>query len=257
MPPFLPSRFTGSLRLAGTRLADALFPPRCAGCGGFEAKLFCADCESRLKPIRAPLCRICGDPFDALSLPAPECANCRPSKRNRPPAFDAARSIWAMEGPAREALHALKYQERTIFASGLGAELANLLRNDDVLARFSPHYIVPIPLHPWRRWRRGYNQSDLLARSLSTHLSVPSMDLLFRTRFTRPQVGLTRDERAVNLRGVFQVNRELLPEHELLGARMLIVDDVFTTGSTIAECARVLKKAGCSEVAAVTVAREI
>jgi ComF family protein len=257
MPRFLPPTISAALRTLGVHLTDALFPPRCAGCGGFEAKLFCAECAARLRPIKAPLCRVCGDPFDTLSLPAPECANCRATKRNRPPAFDVARSVWEMEGPAREALHALKYQERTVFAEALGGALAELLRTDDVLAHFSPHYIVPIPLHPWRRWRRGYNQSELLAGSLGRCLGVPAIDLLFRTRFTRPQVGLTRDERAVNLRGVFQVDCKKLPEHELLGARILIVDDVYTTGSTIGECARVLKKAGCSEVAAVTVAREV
>ena len=125
-----------------------------------------------------------------------------------------------------------------------------------MLEAWQPHCLVPVALHTSRARARGFNQSALLARELGALFQLPAHDLLRRTRRTPPQVGLNLKDRRKNVRQAFEINRNLWRKHDLDGARILLIDDVFTTGATLDECARVLTKAGASAVGALTIARQ-
>jgi len=194
--------------------------------------------------------------FGPNTLPAPECADCRANRYHAAPAFTAARSLYFFEGPLREAIHRFKYGQCTSLAAGLGEELAGLARTDFAFAEIDFAAVVPVPLHRIRRWRRGFNQSELLAQAFGRHAGVPVVPLLRRPRLTPTQVGLSKAERAANVRGIFQADTGQLERSGARGRPVLVIDDVFTTGATLAECARTLRKAGTGPVYALTVARE-
>ena len=233
---------------------DAVFPPRCAGCGNFSQTVFCAACKITLAPVCEPWCRVCGTPFDPGALAAEICAGCRPNRYHGERPYLAARSAYFFEGPMRHAVHSLKYRGKTGQVPALAALMAEALQTNGELTTPGLQLVVPVPLHPWRRWRRGFNQSELLARSLAKQLGLPARDALCRSRFTPPQVGLTRDERELNIKGSFAVRAGNEPA--LAGKSVLLVDDVFTTGATCEEAARTLKAAGAREIVVVTLARD-
>jgi len=227
---------------------DALFPPRCGGCATWSRAVFCTSCAPLLRPIQAPLCDFCGEPFDPLALPAPICARCRA----KPPAFRLARAVFDFDGPARHAIHRLKYRQKSALAPRLAPFFVSAIGQDPFLRAFDPHFLVPVPLHRARLKKRGFNQSFLLATELSRLIGVPTRPLLRRTRNTPPQVGLKGEARTKNVRGAFSTSDQFAP---FAGARLLLIDDVFTTGATLSEAAKALRKAGASEVCALTLAR--
>jgi len=238
----------------GSRLIDAILPRYCYHCGMLLASAreegFCARCWSMIRLIKAPYCPCCGEPFRSpLALtysPEFRCGACRAN----PPPFDRARAIGRYEGPLREAIHLLKYRGKL----RLQQPLLQL-----VLAHFEAHFpdgaydaIVPVPLHRDRLMRREFNQAALLATGLARHLDIPVMEQsLARVRLTRPQVELSRRERRQNVRQAFAVTRPAAIEHK----RVLVVDDVFTTGATLGEAARTLKAAGVARVDVFALAR--
>jgi ComF family protein len=154
------------------------------------------------------------------------------------------RSVYDFNGPVREAVHRLKYGSEHARAAWGAAQLARLL---DELG-WLPTLIVPTPLHPRRRRERGYNQSERLATALSASARIPTEDALERRRDTRPQVGLTADERVRNVAGAFAARRSLS------GQSVLLIDDVLTTGATLLDCARACRLAGAHDVRALTLA---
>ncbi|HEX8464214.1 MAG TPA: ComF family protein [Abditibacterium sp.] len=235
-------------------LLDALFPPRCCGCAEWSRMPFCARCQPKLRPLKPPFCECCATFFDPLSFPAALCASCR----EKAPGFRAARSAFLFEGPVRHAIHRFKYAEKSALAARLAPFLVEIWRGDPILSAFLPDYLVPVPLHPSRHRKRGFNQSFLLARELGRSEGVPVALLLRRTRATAPQVDLDRPARAKNVRDAFAVAPDVAKRAQSLrGARVLLIDDVFTTGATLGECARALRKAGASEVCALTLARQV
>ena len=236
---------------------DTIFPPRCAGCADFCASLFCADCHATLRPIVAPLCVRCGAPFDPLAHAAAECADCRANCYHAAPPFAAIRSAFAFEGALRPAVHALKYRGKVARAAPLSALLGNFLGQDGAIPRDELALIAPVPLHRLRRWRRGYNQSELLARELGKTLGVPCGDVLRRTRRTRPQVRLSEKQRLANVKGAFAADASALARHNPSRGPVLLIDDVYTTGATLGECARALRAAGIAEIYALTLARQL
>jgi ComF family protein len=188
----------------------------------------------------APLCAACRRPLDA-PLAGPICGECWREARHAAGAYD---------GALRHIIHAYKYEGRRTLARPLAAIIqeqgADLLRDADC--------VVPVPLHPIRRLRRGFNQAAELAR----HLGVPVVHALWRIRPTAAQAGLTAAERARNVRGAFRLSPWLSPHlrrRYVRGAIVVIVDDVTTTGATLTACAEVLRAAGAREVRALTVAR--
>lgn len=215
----------------------AMYPARCAGCGRRGGWL-CARCDDALPRFAPPWCAGCGVPV-AL-------ARCRCGDAAR--TLDRVRSVAPFDGWLRPAIHALKYQDETTRVGHLGELLATTLRNTAGVDA-----LVPVPLHPSRLRRRGYNQAELLARRAGDVAGVPVWTPLARPRATESQVGLDAAERATNVAGAFRVTGQ----SDLTATCLLLVDDVVTTGATLAACAFALKEAGASSVGAITLAREI
>lgn len=208
---------------------------------------FCEACWSDLSPIHGPLCPSCGRPFgspEALSAsPEHACRSCR----MEPPHFDQAIAAGTFEGQLREAIHLLKYRP----ARALGSPLAKWM-SDQVRLVHPLDVVMPVPLHPKRLRQRGFNQAVLLGQGVAERFGLLfSFDNLTRVRHTRPQVELTGRERTENVRNAFDIAQPARIE----GKRVLLVDDVFTTGATLNECSRVLKQAGARSVTAFTLAR--
>jgi competence protein ComFC len=197
------------------------------------------------EPLNAEyFCVSCRTPFvNAFPLDSEgRCALCRSGLR----AFDAAYSYGAYGEELRELIHLLKYSGMRPLAEPLGALLLRSLPRDE-----SFDAIVPVPLHWFRRWKRGFNQSDLLARVVGRSTGIPVLHALRREHFTPPQAGLSNSARRRNMVRAFRCTRE----KDVRGKRVLLVDDVMTTGSTVSACARALKRAGAKRVAVLTVAR--
>jgi len=229
-------------------LLDFIYPPRCGVCGEFieEHKPMCPDCEALLPMIDHPMCIVCGTPF--LGGEDHLCGDC---SKMRPP-FDRARAAGAYSGSLRPAIIRFKFNHKTTLAKPLGKLMAEtLLKEFDVGGIDS---IMPVPLHKKRlRWR-GFNQALLLARELSALTGIwVDPHSLKRVRYTRPQTRLPLKERPENVKGAFNVSRETFVKDRSI----LLIDDVATTGSTLIECARVLKKAGAHRVEALTAARAV
>jgi ComF family protein len=160
--------------------------------------------------------------------------------------FDAVYSYGSYEGSLRQLIHLFKYDKIYTLARPLAGFLARVLPREE---RFD--VVVPMPLH-WRRgWERGFNQSELLAREIAKKWNVPLRRSVRRVKSTAPQAGLTNAKRRVNVAGAFAVKKNI----RLDGARVLLVDDVLTTGATAAACARALKRAGAAHVALLALAR--
>lgn len=234
--------------LAGLR--DLAFPPGCLGCGRVvgQDQAFCPACAGQVAWLQAA-CPVCGQPQAAGGADCPSCAVAAP-------AWDRAWALAGHAGPVAEAVRAFKYRRAWAIGAGLGRLLAQRVP-PDLLAGVD--IIAPVPLHRWRLLRRGFNQAQVLARELSRRTSQgeprPRLlpDLLLRRRHTRPQVGMSPAQRAANVAGAFAVHprRAALPA----GRRVLLVDDVLTTGATVGECARALRAAGAAWVGVVTVSR--
>lgn len=221
-------------------MLDFALPPRCPGCGAItgEPHRFCVECWRSLTFLGEPCCGRCGLPFDYGGADEAWCGLCLAE----PPSFDRLRAAVAYGEVSRQVALKLKYSGRP----GLAGTLAHfMLRHvapggDDAL-------LVPVPLHRWRIWSRGYNQAALIASALSRRTGLPAgLDLLSRVRATPPLRGLGRRERALAVRGAFRVPAEA--RGRLAGRRIVLVDDVYTSGATASACARVLKRAGAGPV---------
>lgn len=231
-----------SLLSLATGLRELVFPSACGACGAPVAAgaLFCGPCESLIEPLPASRCPLCGRPGPAAACPA--CAEAKP-------AYDAAWALARHSGPLAQAVRAFKYQRRYWLGPALARLLATAPRNGA-----AAELIAPVPLHPRRLLRRGFNQAAVLARGLAGQTGVRlAPQLLRRLRHTRPQVGLDPAARRANVAGAFGLGRGWAGR--LDGAAVLLIDDVFTTGATVAECAQVLKQAGAAWVEVLTLVR--
>jgi ComF family protein len=225
----------------GNALLDLIFPPRCAGCGQSGSR-WCSACQASVHVIRDPICSHCGRPMENQ----PDTCLCPPC-RYSPLDIDGIRSAVMFEGPLREAIHHLKYSGRTSLAATLGAFLSARWQADPPPA----DTIVPVPLHASRVRERGYNQSALLAEQLSRASGLLLAEsMLTRVRATAPQVTLNAAERKLNVRDAFRASGEAAR-----GKRVLLVDDVCTTGATLESCSLALRQVGVASVWAITLAR--
>jgi ComF family protein len=239
-----------------SRLFEYLYPTVCLACGGsFRSggePLLCPRCLEGLIPLSPVRCPVCAIPFHseaALSRsPNHRCGDCRET----PPYFSRTLIPFAYKGPLIKSIQRFKYHRKAALARPLSRLLIRGIV--DLPRPPSVDVVVPIPLHPDRLREREFNQAALLARPLANHLKVPFMvDLLDRVLPTPQQVGLSKEERAKNVRKAFAVRR---PDR-IAGKRILLVDDVFTTGATLNEAAKSLKKKGAKEVVACALARMI
>jgi len=216
---------------------DLLFPLTCAVCEQ-QGRFVCEGCEGGLARLVKPYCSLCAAPG-----PVSPCAWCKETG----PAFDGVTAPYLMEGPVKEMVYDLKYRDLRAAAPDLGRLMAAHLKS----SRLPADLLIPVPLHRRRERERGYNQSTLLAREISVLTGIPvEAETLYRTRNTAPQVSMTgREERLKNIEGAFEARADLG------GRRVLVVDDVVTTGSTISACAAPLKAAGAASVWGLALAR--
>ena len=275
----------GILWVAGVRaFMDALFPARCLACGDFFhptdgagsdgddpgpgpgsaikplvfsqalSRHVCAGCAADFRPVEPPLCTRCGLMFRGREGPDHACGHCLAA----PPRFAMARSFGVYDGVLLTLVHKFKYNGKIGLADPLGRLLF-----DEFRRHWQPggiDVVAPVPLHIRRFRKRGYNQAHLLIRNWRRWAGEPgggrreivvAREILTRSRRTDHQVGKTREERDANIRGAFSVPR---PDR-IAGRRVLLVDDVMTTGSTADECARVLLSAGAGRVDLLTLAQ--
>lgn len=234
-----------------TAFLDVLFPPLCHSCRAFIPDAgpvhICPACRERMPTVAHPLCQVCGIPFSGAGEDH-VCGACRQSA----PDFYAARSALVYEGPCRDLVHAFKYHHKTHLRRPLALLAAGSLR--DFVAACAPDLMVPVPLHIRRLRERGFNQAVLLGEIWAREWNLPlDRGAMRRIRWTEPQINLTAAQRRDNVKGAFGVR----DTDAVRGRRVLLVDDVYTTGSTVKECAGVLKASGAREVAVVTVARAV
>ncbi|MGQ0675986.1 MAG: ComF family protein [Rhodospirillales bacterium] len=241
------------LRGVGRRALDALLPPRCLACGAIvdEPGALCAPCWAKLAFISPPVCARCGLAFELppqRESPANpvECAACAAG----PPAFDRARAALAYDDQVKSLVLRFKHADATHAAPGLARWMARA--GAELLAQCD--LIAPVPLHRWRLLWRRYNQAALLALGLGRLARKPAVpDLLVRRRATPSQGRLGPAQRRANVAGAFAIRRGRADA--IAGKRVLLVDDVLTTGATAEECAKVLKRAGAQAVDVLTLAR--
>ncbi len=267
--------FIGRLTSVGMQ---ALFPARCCHCDrlfklprdatkgvqsasacSFQALMgafVCEACGQRFQAIQSPLCEVCGRPFDSPHSLDHLCGVCH----EKPPGFQAARSLGRYDGPLRTVIHQYKYHGWVQMAVPLARLLWVLLQVHWDPIQFD--YVVPVPLHPRRLRQRGFNQAGLLAQRWPAlavaqglaldHKRIASR-LLVRIRHTAPQTGLNRPQRVTNLKQAFAV----ADLQAVKDKQILLVDDVLTTGATADACARVLLGAGAADVRVLTLARAV
>ena len=263
-------RFAQAIRMlirATNELIRIMLDPVCAACTApLDRPLsspVCGACWAAVPLLTAPWCERCGDALASRSATDALCAHCR----RQPPVLHAARSAGRYDGSLRQIVHAFKYDGRRV----LSAALAAMMRDVGVDLLADADAVVPVPLHPWRAFRRGFNQADDLAR----HLGRPVARLLRRRAGGVPQAGLSAARRQTNVRDAFALRRLVRVGEHVRGARaeplviqvtrswrvrgrsLVLIDDVMTTGATLDACARLLLDAGARSVCALTVARAV
>jgi ComF family protein len=248
-PPALAAQLRGVGRRLLRGLVDVALPPACMACRAAvdEPGCLCGQCWGRLSFIAPPFC-------DRLGTPLPygfgEGRLLSPAAREAPPAYGRARAVAEFGDVARNLIHALKYADRLDIAPPMGRMMARAGADilDDAQA------LVPVPLHRLRLWRRRFNQSAALAGVIGGEAGLPvRAGWLERRRATVPQVGLDRAARARNVQGAFAVPE--MAKGELRGRRLVLVDDVLTTGATIDACVKALLRAGAGRVDVLVFAR--
>lgn len=263
-------------------LQSAVFPHQCFGCDAFFIPalgqaidkdespfdsadinehftnlinpFLCSNCRKTISLLHSPMCRVCGMPFDSQVEEDHTCGSCLNSSQH----IDLARACGRYTQGLRDLIHWFKYRNVMQLADPLGVLLAWGYWKH--FSNLSMEMIIPVPLHPKRMRSRGFNQAYLLARAAKAYCSQSNVSfvlpdiaekLLVRIRATKPQTGLGREHRRKNIRNAFAVTQT----EAIRGKSILLVDDVYTTGATVNECARILKKAGAVKVAVLSVAR--
>ena len=248
-------------------LIDIVYPPRCHICHGFlredpsedRSIFFCQTCSDDFMRIAPPVCPVCCTPLD-ISQENHLCEDCL---RKRP-RYAATHACYHYDGAIKDAIHQFKYGSKSFMSVSLGPLLAGFAENVARTA-FQPEneangwfrksaqlVIMPVPLHPRRLRERGFNQSLLLAKHVAARLGA-ELDFmsLRRVKYTTPQTGLGKEERRRNVSRAFEVANS----QTVKGKTVLLVDDVATTGNTVNECARILKRSGCKEVSCLVLAK--
>lgn len=248
MKPFawLQTRFTRAAVTAG----ELLFPPACALCGdevdSSNGALLCFACRGSLRPRAESFCPKCALPYPDLPNPSGDCAECRAQN----PHFDAARTLGLYELAVRQAVLRMKHAAYEPLAMQMGKLLAERLKQHYFTP--PPDIVAPVPMYWLKRLWRGTSAAELIAQMLAQELQLPCItDLVRCKKFTAKQSNLPAGQRWDNVRSAYAVGWGF----DLRGARVLLVDDVITTGATCSAVARELKRAGCANVYAAAIAR--
>jgi ComF family protein len=225
-----------------------IYPPHCVVCGIQTPTgiLLCGRCDDGVRAIESPYCQQCSLPFDGEVTFEARCANCEDREFH----FTASVSRYRARGVVRDLIHRFKYGREFYLRHQIAAWAAAGLEDERLK---SQHFdaLVPVPLHPARFREREFNQAEAIAELLAERCGKPVVSAMERTRYTESQTRHDRAERMENLRGAFRVRHP----RTVLNRHLVLVDDVFTTGSTVEECARVLIQAGAASVRALVVAR--
>ncbi len=237
----LPVNLISSLKQLETGVLDLLFPPRCVGCGS-SGSFLCTPCLSVLPYLLSPLCTKCGKPLSCGTI----CYDCE----KHPFTFDGIRSLSPYHGLVRQAILQFKYQNVKALAVPLAQLMGTYINSHSLPA----DTLVPVPLHPRRLRERGYNQSSLLSRELSRLVSLPVVEgALLRARNTPAQTKTnSARDRHSNVAGAFTCRGR-----RVVGKRILLIDDVCTSGATLNACAAALKSEGAISVWGLTMARDV
>jgi len=228
------------MALVPLRIAiDMALPPRCPGCGAVTGAdhVFCLDCWQKMAFLTGPACAACGVPFEIDPGADARCGACLAE----PPEIDGMRAAVAYGEIARTLALKLKYGRRPGTATTLARQMRRLVLD------IPDPLLIPVPLHRWRLWRRGYNQSLLIAKALTRETGIATQpDIIQRSKATPILRGMGSRERRKTVRGAFRI----MPDRraEVAGRNIILVDDVYTTGATVNACARVLKRAGAASV---------
>lgn len=227
---------------------DTILPPRCIVSGEIVAEqgMLAPSVWAQVRFIEGSVCESCGFPFDYEVISGSLCASCL----DYPPNFASARASFVYDEASRDMILGFKHGDQTYAVKSFAPLMLRAGR--EFLNRAD--LLVPVPLHPFRLVMRRYNQAALLAQALSKQADIPAcLDLLKRTRATQSQGHLNADERRKNVRKAFALNEK--KTEQVKGKTIILIDDVYTTGATVKECTKALKRAGASEVHILTLAR--
>ncbi len=218
-----------------SRALDLIYPPECQLCQVHltEGEYICDSCDDKLVRIESNYCKICSEPFEGNFSELPTCPNCRHLNYS----FDYAKSALKNTDLSRQLILDFKYHKQRHLAKPLARFCAEVITKDPRFNTLPEPIIVPIPLHWRRKFMRGFNQAELITRELTKITKIPHYSLLKRCRYTTTQTRLTRKKRLQNLKGAFKA----LPCRAKFRS-VILIDDVFTTGSTSEECASLIKK---------------
>ena len=232
------------IKQALSSLMNYILPHRCSTCSGLvdQEQGLCTPCFAKLNFVASPYCFCCGFPFEFLIEGQNLCGRCVTKQPN----YDLARSLFKFDLESKKIIHAFKYNDRTehsqMFARLLIARYKKEIDDVDL--------IVPVPMHRIKRIFRQYNPAQILAQDISDLLKIPMIpDVLIKTKWTKAQTKLTKYEREKNLSGSLAFNTKRMVK----GLKILLVDDVRTTGSTSNSCTKILKKSGATSVKLITV----
>ncbi|NRA73518.1 MAG: ComF family protein [Rickettsiales bacterium] len=228
---------------------EVIFPSKCLICASWSNKgiLICSSCWQKIEFITDPKCEICGYPFGFDSGKGSLCAPCHQNN----PYFDKAFTIFKYSAVSKSLIFKLKYNDQLHIAYFFAQLIANKLQNF-----YEYRFIVPVPLHPRRIRERLYNQSAILGSHVAKLARLEFLpSILSKKRYDVPQSQLSRDRRKKNVLNSFVIAEDYI--NCIKGKNIILIDDVYTTGSTVNECSKVLKKAGCNKILVVTIARTV
>jgi competence protein ComFC len=236
------------IRSVCNTLIELFYPSNCVGCGNAQSPgvFLCERCKQSVHRIVAPYCNVCSRPFEGALSGIFACPNCE----DRRPAFDCVVSKYHAKGLLRELIHRFKYG-RQYYLRGVLAEYLIEAMLDERIQGLPADGLVPVPLHPTRLRERGFNQAEALAEAVFKRKGVPILRCIRRKRYTQTQTRFDRSERMLNLRNSFAMRKN----SDVRDKHLVLLDDILTTGSTLHECALVLREAGAATVRAITVAR--
>jgi ComF family protein len=241
-----------SFRELLSAIGDIIFPPQCLACAEImdpqARSVFCSSCLTKIRFISGSICPVCGIAFFDSPAENHICGNCLTAT----PHFTEARAVASFETVIMDTIHKFKYGRNIVIGDGLGSFMAGYPFPDFDFSEYS--MIIPVPLHIKKLRERRFNQSLLLARALGKKHKIPvNFSLLKRHKFTLTQTGFNKDEREKNIKRAFTIT----DEEKIAGKNIILVDDVYTTGATVNECSKILKKGGAKDIAVLTLARVI
>ncbi|GAB6267818.1 MAG: ComF family protein [Smithella sp.] len=231
-------------------LSKVIFPPQCPGCSEilhpFAGQMFCSLCNDKINFIKGGICSICGTTFPDSPAENHLCGDCLKKR----PYFSYARAVFSYEDIILSVIHQFKYKRNISIGEMMSSLMADFSFPDIDFTDYS--LIIPVPLHIKRLRERGFNQSLILARAIGEKQQIPvNFSLLKRHKFTETQTGMHKAERKQNIKKAFEVSNK----EKIAGKNIILVDDVYTTGATVNECAKTLIKAEARNVSVLTLAR--